>query len=364
MTPRRTVWLLCWLLLVLASSPTARSEPEPPLATFGERIDVRLFSIRVRAVDHFGAPLPGLRPHDFEVEIGGREIELVAVDWVAGGTPAEAERGGALDREAPAQESRDDDPRLVVLFLQTSAEPHRYLGHWRVLKRLDRLLAGLAPRDRVAVVAFQYHLQVRSHFTERREETRAAVESAVRLRSRPPALLAGDGPELEIDAVSARDAALVERGLEVVGRALSGLPGEKLLLFLGWGLGVEHGGAVTRHYVRAVQALREASVTVSSMAVGSQSFGVSSNLDFALARIAVDTGGQYVKLAPFLDLAVERLRRSLDGHYLVTFAVPDGVTGRVRVGLRSGPFRVHHAPFVLEGQGLGPGPTAASPLAR
>lgn len=329
--------------MVTAAPARAQEGPsgdEEPSATFESRIEVRLVTLEVRAVDWAGQVRRGLGPGDFVVEVGGRARPVESVDWIEAGPGV----GRSADRPGDTAAEPPSLPRRIVVFIQSSAEPHRYLGHRKLFFRIDELLGRLHPTDRVAVVSFQHHLEPRLGFTTDAGAVRSAIDDAIRLRPPPQGWPRGSGPSLRIDPSAASDAAFVEDGLGLVAEAMAALPGEKRILFLGWGLGEEHGGDATPRYRRALEAMRRAPLTVSSIAVGGLAFGVSSNLDLAMGRAALDTGGVHVLMEPFPDLAVERLAATLDGYYLLTFGIDRETEGRVRVRLADRRGRVHFAP--------------------
>lgn len=314
---------------------------------FSDEIRVQLFRVPVRALDHEGAPLPNLDADDFRVEVGGHDVPVVAVDWI---TPAEAAEAttdteiGTATPDSPAQ-----PVRLVVLYVQWSQLPHRNLGLQKMLVHIPQILDGLRPTDRVAVFSFEHRLKLVSDFTSDRAMILDALERAVFARP-PETLPASDSPSIAavLDTDRARRAAFVEDGLSVVADALAHFPGEKIMLFVGWGLGAEHGGRPTPRYREAARKLRRARVTVSSLAASGLTPLVPSNLTKTVSYIAYDTGGSFDSLVAFPHLAARRLRHIFDGYYEVFFRVPSiRYTGRVRVTLREGPFRVHHAEYAV-----------------
>ena len=362
--PLLPLFLILWLLgpgaalaqqAVSASSTTQGAQDEPQ-ATFNDEVFVQLFSVKVRALDHEGSPLVGLGPKDFKVKVEKERVDVVAVDWIpAGPQPAVVSSPVNQPLEPhPPQQEIEETPRLVVFFVQTSAVPHRATGLRWALKHIDTVLDALHPTDRVAVVDFHHHLKMRRDFTHQRRDIRRALEEAILFKdtapvppAEPPSLAAGFDPE------RAFDAGFVETGLEVTADALRDLPGEKLVIFLGWGFGSEYGvaieGAPTPRLRSALDALHRAEATVSALAVGNLLSHGTSNLDRSIERVAAATGGGYAKLFPMMDLAIQRLSRTLEGHYLVTFAVDSLETqGKVVVSLRKRRFSAHHREFFLQ----------------
>ncbi|MES1211525.1 MAG: hypothetical protein ABUL63_04230, partial [Acidobacteriota bacterium] len=144
------------------------------------------------------------------------------------------------------------------------------------------------------------------------------------------------------DLEKAKDAASTERGLEVTAEALQALPGEKIVVFLGWGMGSfsSLGVQMRPAFAPAVRALRRARATVFVLDVTSAD---RHSLEAGLEAVASATGGSYAKTNLLPGLATDFLARAIAGHYIVTIdpsTVPAGPRGRsrgvVEVGLRRG----------------------------
>src|SRR5688572_26245680 len=104
---RRALNVLAGLVLAapLAAWVAGEAAPPPPAeATYESEIDVSLLTMVVRVVDTWGKPILGLRPQDFRVRVGPREVPVAALDWVAGDgatTPSDTVAAPA-DPVAPA----------------------------------------------------------------------------------------------------------------------------------------------------------------------------------------------------------------------------------------------------------------------
>ena len=102
------------------------------------------------------------------------------------------------------------------------------------------------------------------------------------------------------------------------------LPGEKTIVFLGWGLGnlTPIGVRMPPAYDDALRALDAARATVFVLDVSTADYH---SLEFGLEQVAEDTGGTYEKTHIFPDGATRRIARSMDGHYLLYYRRPDGL---------------------------------------
>lgn len=364
-----------------ASEPSAGEASEEPspeeLPGFADDVRVGLRALRLRVLDSHGRVVPDLGPEDFVVRFEGREVPVEAVEWYEWGVPAgEAERedGGELvggpaagaDRELSvegvgrraAAETEEEVPgegeasrgggvaegetevgwdplepptpapsaRLFVLFVQADLHPLRSKGHLRALSLLDDLLATLPPRDRVAVVSFDSHLELWRDFERGVEGVREAYYDAMRYGD-PPRVAPGPAPSLaaHLDARAARLAATTEEGLELLAEALAEIPGTKTLLFFGWGLGERHApdNLAVRRVARALQAAETEMVVVDVIRAASH------ELAAGLRLMATWTGGTYEALyggGLRALTAMRRIGRFLRGYYVV-FVDAEAVAG-------------------------------------
>ncbi len=306
----------------------------------GETIDVSLATIVVRVVDTWGAPVLDLKPEDFRVRAGRAEIPVTALDWISGeeppapATPAPAapEPGG----EAPPPVARPG--RLVVFFVQADLNPTRISGQLRLRPHTRELLDTLPAGDRVAVVSFDSHLKLRQDFTQDRDKAYAALDRAMIYS--PDEETAPEGPESlagHFDVEAARNAATPERALELTARALQPFPGEKTLIFLGWGLGRFGGGGVDMipAFRPAVRALAAARASVFVLDVTSAD---AHSLEVGLQNVADATGGIYLKTFRLPGLATRTLAKTISGYYVLTLdtAQLSGVKGLLQIELRDG----------------------------
>jgi hypothetical protein len=343
-------FLLAWAAALLAGGQLAAQAPPAPapeeLSTFGEEITVRIATVAVRAVDDRGTPLPGLGPADFRVRVGKAEVPVLAVDWIGtdggAGDPADAFlAGGEVIGELPAPAAAAPAPaKRVVVFVQAdiAAPQVRTKGHLQSLPYVRELLDGLAAADEVAVVSFDSHLKLRLDFTRERTAAADAVLDAIRFGSPAPrARVRGAGSSLAraFDDRAAFEAATPEKALEVTALALRDLPGEKVMVYLGWGLGRYGAGGVrmTPDYAPAVAALDAARTAVFVLDITDAS---SHSLEIGLQQVAAQSGGTYDRMSTFPAQAAGRLARTLTGHYLLTLdasALP--ADGALRIALAS-----------------------------
>ncbi len=300
----------------------------------------------VRAVDTWGRPIPDLRPEDFRVRAGKAEIPVAAVDWISGDEPAppaaSPETGAATSPEAGKEMVPAPRPgRLVVFFVQADLNPTRISGQLRTRLHTRELLDTLPADDRVAVVSYDSHLKLRQDFTRDRGASWAALDEAM-LWGDEPELAADDPGSLagHFDFAAARQAASPERALEITARALEPFPGEKTMIFLGWGLGRfgSFGTQMTPGYLPAVRALGAARASVFVLDVTSAD---SHSLEAGLEGIAEATGGLYLKTFRLPGLATRTLAQAISGYYVLTLdraqlAEKGTQGGQIQIELRDG----------------------------
>lgn len=317
--------------LLLASVSAGQ---EPPEEGFGDSITVALDTLTVRVVDNAGRPIPDLGPEDFRVRVRGREIPVTAVDWVSSGTGTriQVETLPLLEEPAP-----DPAGKLVVFFVQADLNPTRISGQMRLRPYTRELLATLHPADRIAVVSYDSHLKLWLDFTGDHEAVHRAVDRA-QLFARPPGIGAKEAPSLAayFDPAEGRRVASPEKALEVTARALSRLPGEKTMVYLGWGLGRFGAGGVrmTPDYKPAVQALNAARASVFVLDVTSADYH---SLEVGLQSVAAATGGIYASTFRLPNVATDRIASAISGYYVLTFdrtALKEAGAGRLEVKLR------------------------------
>ncbi len=314
-----------------AVADAADAPDRAPGRVFGEEIEVRISTVTVRVIDAAGRAIPDLGPADFKVSVGGEAAAVESVDWIAPSTERFSEE--ELAELARSGVTVPSPGRLIVLFVQTDIHPARAPGHLRLLPELRKLLETFHPDDQVAVVSFDSHLKLRLDFTRDLETVDDAVWRGIRT-GREEEIAPGRFPSLarHLDFDAAKRAASPEEALRVVGDALLPLPGEKIMIYAGWGLGEYFAGTVTMtpDYDDARAALARARVTVFVLDVTQADYH---SLEFGLETIAEDTGGTYEKTFRQPLQMTERLAHTLEGYYEIGFTVPETVDGRGKVNV-------------------------------
>lgn len=311
---------------LLLAALSAGQDQEPPHVL--PRVETSRVVLEARVNDSHGRPMPALGPADFRLEVDGRARPLESAVWVAESPNAPR----ALPSPgAPAVAASPG--RLVVLLFQKDFEDSRLRGLLQAIRQAKELVAPFSPRDRVAVLSYDFHLRLHLDFTSDLEAVRRVLDESVLLRW-PEPIPPGDEPSLAayLDRDEALRAATPEQALLALGRALGAIPGAKTVLFFGWGVGRLSGGmfVMENAYDEARAALDSAHSAVFCLDVTDASWH---SLEVGLRKVAEDTGGDYYKVYENAGAALARVAAALAGHYVLAFERPEGRPGEHRIRL-------------------------------
>jgi hypothetical protein len=301
---------------------------------FVERVEVARILIDARAFDERGVPIAGLEAGDFIVKIAGRPVRVESAEWIGAPEPPD---GSPVEAAGPPGTSPPDDAgRLIVFLVQKDLESARIRGLMQVGQLIDRLLAPLTPRDRMAVVSFDSRLRFWTDFTGDRDRVRAILASDVILRRPPAVTQSGDISLLSrLDRPSDLRIFGIEHALRRIGESLEPLPGAKTVVILGYGFGrfnARTGGVMLMDgYEDASAALQRARAAVFTLNVTQANFN---SLQVGLQTVSEETGGLYASLYEFPVRALDTIGRALAGHYVLFVERPDLERGAHRIDVR------------------------------
>lgn len=287
-------------------------------AQVAEQITVERVLVDARVTDRRGNAIAGLKASDFAVRIDGKPATVESAEWIpesavareAADAKNDVEVNTSLDQPAPRG-------RLLVFLFQTdfARNQSRVVGQQQVIVSGDSWVDWLDPEDRVAVFSFDSHLKFRLDFTGNKDHIQDAMRQSL-LTDEPPPPRTVPMPSLakRLDPKEMKDAASTDRAMIVLANALRSIPGPKSLILFGWGLGQMSGGRVwmDKRYPAARYALESARVSVFSIDFTQADFH---SLQVGLGQVAGDTGGFYAKTFNFPKQAIERLQKTLEGHY-------------------------------------------------
>lgn len=297
-----------------------------------ERVEVTRVLIDARVMDDKGTPLTDLGVEDFAVRIGGKAARIESVEWVSGSA---AHAVPTLDARGVRGIVETAPERLIVFLLQKSFEGGRLPGLMRTLLGTRGFLERFGPRDRIAVLLFDHHLEVRLDFTNDRERVRHVLERA--LVDPPPPLQEGVSPSLakRLDPERVQRTYSIERALRLIGEALQDVPGSKSIVLLGYGFGRLNPstGSVSMEndYEKAREALLSARASVFSLDVTNADYH---SLEAGLQLVSAATGGFFARTHLFQDRAFNLLSGVLAGHYVLFVERPDLEPGTHRVDVK------------------------------
>ena len=328
MSARRS-WTAAVAALWFLVGGESAAQPQPIV----ERVDVARVIVDVRVVDDDGEPIRGLEPDDFEVRIDDEPVRVESALWVGDLTSDDAGDSGAAGESLPSNEVAGflepvDRGQLIVFVVQKSLVHSRALGLLRLLMHSERLLARVAPADRVAVVSFDSHLKIWLDFTDDLERVRTVLADEI-MFGRPPVLEPDGEPSLlaTLSQDEGRRTWEIQEALRELGEALEPLPGAKSVVLIGYGFGDLRvvlgmvGSTLDGRYEAARAALEAARASVFTLDVTQADYHT---FEHGLQMVAEDTGGFFVRtyLRP-PRRAVDRVAAAIAGRYVLFTEQPD-----------------------------------------
>ena len=318
----------------LVAAAAAAQEPVERQGAVQEEVVVERVVIDAHVIGPDGNPIPDLTPEDFRVKIDGRSVILEDVEWLPGDKPENDASALVGIESEEAERFRQDAPpgRLLVFFFQhDGSQTTRLHGLMRNAQQARRFLDTLLPTDRIAVASHDSQLKLRQDFTADRAKIEKAITNSIRT-SAPPEPDPESQPSIGryLDRAAARKAATTDRAIEVLARALEPLPGGKSMVFFGWGLGSTQGGVAgpvaseSRDYNDMIYSLGRARTNLFTLDVADADYHT---LEDYLKQVSQVTGGSYQKTHIFPALAMELVRRTISGRYILVVVKPRGTRG-------------------------------------
>lgn len=332
---RRAAMTIAAMIVVTLTSAASAQQARPPATTarqteipkVREVITVERIIVDARVTLSNGEPILGLTPKDFTVRVDGVPAMVESADWVP--ETAVARELADIDKPEVTVNRTLDVPapqgRLLIFFFQTdfARNEMRTSGQMKIMSYADQIIDSLEAEDRVAVFSFDSHLKFRLDFSNEKEKIRQAMRESLALDDPPPPPIV-PMPSLakRLDREAMKRAASSERALFLLGNALRPIPGPKSLVLFGWGLGRLAGGAIIMggDYQLAKRSLESSRVSVFSIDITQADWH---SLQVGLGKVAADTGGFYQSSYLFPKLAVDRLQRTLQGHYELEVRKPE-----------------------------------------
>ncbi|HEY4641260.1 MAG TPA: VWA domain-containing protein [Thermoanaerobaculia bacterium] len=294
-----------------------------------EKISVERVIVDARVTDDHGDPITDLEPKDFRVKIDGKLVKVESAEWIP---ETAAARGLASIGKTQVENPNPDQQtapagRLLVFLIQTDFARNKFRlgGQMKVISNADEMIESLEPEDKVAVFQFDSHLKFRLDFTDDKARVKNAIRDALAIDepNEPPTV---PNPSLKrhLNKDEMFHATKPEMALLIVGNALRSIPGPKSLILLGWGLGERVNGRIImpREYPIARHVLDVARTSVFSLDVTEADYH---DLAVGMAQASGDTGGFYQSTFRFPQMAFDRLKSTLQGHYELEVHKPEKI---------------------------------------
>lgn len=341
-----------------AAGPVQEPEEPRPQEQIEEEIQVTEVLLDVLVTDRRGNVVLGLGEDDFVVEEDGEPVELTDVTFYSNRRFLEStERAEALGIDA----AQVPTERYFILFFhdQRNALPRVTAQLLDAGRRARQWVESeLLPTDHVAVVGYDYDLDLFQDFTTDEEAILQAIGRAVRgvePEPWPSRRQPAEGPSLLDAALSPREVAdITERiygAMQLIAKGAEDIPGRKNLILFSLGFGeVGTFGFYTpdsRYYRPMVNDLNDANVAVYAIDLISVEAGGALRDNIfgnSLSQLASDTGGRYYfNFVNFLA-PLEQIAQDNSGYYLLAYRSPhpQGESGyqEVRVETANPEFRV------------------------
>jgi VWFA-related protein len=313
-------------MLLLLSAICYLLSSASALSQVTEKISVERVIVDARVTDDHGDPITDLEAKDFRVRIDGKPVKVESAEWIPETAAARGLASIGTQEESPNPDLQPAPAgRLLVLFIETDFARNavRLGGQMHIMSNADELIESLEPEDKVAVLQFDSHLKFRLDFTNEKGRIKGAVRDALAIdEPNEPPVVPNPSMRSHLNKDEMMRATSPEMGLIIIGNALRSIPGPKSLILLGWGLGekVGHKIIMRPEYPIARHVLEAARVSVFALDITQADYH---DLAVGMAVAAGDTGGFYQSTFRFPQMAFDRLKSTLQGHYELEVRKPE-----------------------------------------
>ena len=347
---RTTSTLILGLLLALAagSLPAAAQDQPPQFKGSVEVTDVLLDAV---VTDNRGNVVLGLGKGDFVVEENGEPVDLNHVTFYSNRRFMEsaehAKEIGIAPQDVPTDryfilvfhDQRDILPRITAKLLDAGRRAKQWVR------------TELSPNDHVAVVGYQYKLDIYQDFTTDPQAISSAIDDAVRgiePERWPSRTTPTEGPSLIANLPSPEEVGKASErfygAMETLAKAAGATPVRKNLILFSLGFGelrdFGYYAPDSRYYRPMVETLNDNNVAVYSIDLISVEPGQELRDNIygnSLSLLSSDTGGKYYfNFVNFLN-PLEQIADQTSGYYLLSYTSrhPAGTSGYQKVTVRT-----------------------------
>ena len=303
---------------------------------FEEQVDVSEVLLDVLVTDRRGNVVLGLGPEDFVVEEDGERMEISDVTFYSNRRFLDsAERASELGIDPDAvqaeryfilffHDQRDALPRITAQLLDAGRRAKQWVDN------------ELLPTDYVAVVGYDYDLDIFQDFTTDQGKIERAIDEAVRgtepenwpSRREPgggPSLIENLPPNRELQRATGR----FYGGMQMLARAAGPIQGRKNVVMFSIGFGDVSGFGIytpdSRYYRPMVEDLNDNNVAVYSIdliSIDPNSNVLENVYGSSLSQLSADTGGQYYFTGFNFLTPLEKVSEDNGGYYLISYRSP------------------------------------------
>jgi len=326
--------LIVLFTVLIGVSSLAGQEPEEPQTTIRERLEVTEVLLDVLVTDRTGNIIIGLKPEDFTIQDGEREITAKSATFYSNRRFVElgatASRLGISSEEMPSDryfifffhDQRAEDPTLISNILDAL----RWTKDWVRYESLAN--------DWIAILSYDTKLKVQQDFTNNKENLLQGLQSVAKGKDPgntwPSRIEETEGASLRKNLPQGRDLRKATKriysALSTVAEAAGPIVGRKNLLYFSVGFGTPSTTGTyypdQRYYPPMMQTLNANNVAVYSISWvknAAQEGPVEENLGNSLSLLSSDTDGIYYFNFVNFKEPLQQINDDNNGYYLLSY---------------------------------------------
>ena len=332
-----------WLTLNLTAPASASGSPQRPLIDpdsakespssppFTVRVPVNTVLVNVAVTDKAGKPVTDLTIDDFTLYEDGKRQEIQSFELESGrpitgpepGHPASEEAGGQPPRVRPPEDTQGEPTRLISCFIDDlTAHTPRYYA-WTISALKTFVAEEMGPQDRVGI--FSASGNVRIPFTSDPKQLQDRIDDLVpgKLELSRPLLHREFGYSVIRRIRAAIRGLLVSLDQHLL--FLRHVRANKSLVLLSQGF--VPGPAMRWRLDRLIDQALRSRVTLNTLDMKGLHLGklgrYRAELERYLEKLAVDTGGIYIRDSNDLYGGLRQIHNARSFYYALSYAAPD-----------------------------------------
>ncbi len=282
------------------------------------KVTVSKRQLEFRAFDEHGDVIRDLTASDLNLTIDGHESSIDVL---------------LSPSDYPVSSDKDARHRFrVVLLFQKDLTGARSASLMKSYQQLQPHIQDLVRDASVAVFSFRSHLKQHTDFTSDINQLQQALLHMLGQAEMPPA---SEPRHTKEDLENWKDSATIEQALKALATSLATIEGDKVILFIGWGVGefTPAGIRYSPDYYAARDLLIRSQISVFMLDYSQADYH---SLEEGLKLLATDSGGDYARLNEFGQREIGRfLTMSLPGYQLLFDEPTQLGKGRIKLKLKS-----------------------------